>query len=204
MEIAMGTLRPHIPNAVTLMRFPLSAGFALCHFMGMPLLGLVLATAGCLTDWLDGYLARRWNVTSDFGKIADAYADKFICWILTAIAFSILGPQSLLIALTVIIFAYDVGLTFLRYILGHLQIKVSWYAKAKTTGLMAGLLLVYANWLLLMYVDWYADAGYALVLPALANLALFGAGILALMSIGNYLRGYKLERWIPYPINLII
>lgn len=39
----------------------------------------------CLTDWLDGYLARKWQVISKFGQIADPLADKFllICVYLT-------------------------------------------------------------------------------------------------------------------------
>jgi len=34
--------------------------------------------AVCATDWLDGYLARRWQVTSRFGQILDPLADKFL------------------------------------------------------------------------------------------------------------------------------
>lgn len=38
-----------------------------------------LLFAGCMfTDWLDGYLARRWKVTSDFGRMLDPIADKLL------------------------------------------------------------------------------------------------------------------------------
>lgn len=37
---------------------------------------LILVALAAATDWLDGYLARRWNVVSSFGKLADPIADK--------------------------------------------------------------------------------------------------------------------------------
>ncbi|WP_200810906.1 CDP-diacylglycerol--glycerol-3-phosphate 3-phosphatidyltransferase [Demequina sp. NBRC 110057] len=37
---------------------------------------LVLVVFAAATDWLDGYLARRWEVVSAFGKLADPIADK--------------------------------------------------------------------------------------------------------------------------------
>ncbi|MDN4473636.1 CDP-diacylglycerol--glycerol-3-phosphate 3-phosphatidyltransferase [Demequina zhanjiangensis] len=37
---------------------------------------LVIFLAAAATDYLDGYLARRWEVVSDFGKLADPIADK--------------------------------------------------------------------------------------------------------------------------------
>ncbi|MFZ2720140.1 MAG: CDP-alcohol phosphatidyltransferase family protein, partial [Minisyncoccia bacterium] len=175
----------YVPNFVTLTRFPLGIVFAYCHFVGMPRIGLACGILACLTDWLDGFLARRWNVTSDFGKIIDAYADKWVCWILTAVAFSIHGVHGGLIALSIIIFIYDVGLSILRYALGHRHIRVSWYAKAKTTALMIGLLLLYTDWL----------TNYLLgpIVGTIAVLSLVLSGLLAITSMAHYLRGYELE-----------
>jgi cardiolipin synthase len=39
-------------------------------------LALLIYTYGCVTDWADGYLARKWNVTSPFGVFLDPIADK--------------------------------------------------------------------------------------------------------------------------------
>jgi CDP-diacylglycerol--glycerol-3-phosphate 3-phosphatidyltransferase/cardiolipin synthase len=42
------------------------------------LIATVLFTGAAVTDWLDGYLARRWNQTSAFGAFLDPVADKLI------------------------------------------------------------------------------------------------------------------------------
>ncbi len=51
---------------------------------------LCLFVLACITDYLDGYWARKWNVTSDFGRMIDPIADKLLvaaCLIAIAIAF---------------------------------------------------------------------------------------------------------------------
>ncbi len=186
----------YIPTALTLARFPLGIAFAYCYFYDLTYAALVFASLGCITDYLDGYLARRWNVCTKFGKIMDAYGDKWMCWIMTIVAFDIVGPHVTLIALTIIILAYDLGLSFLRYILGHRHITVSWYAKWKTTLLMLGLLIIYVDWTL-------GYPGQGLMTLGALWFVLPSAAVVALLSIGRYLREYQLEWLIPYPVRLI-
>src|SRR5262245_10872993 len=42
------------------------------------LIATILFTGAAVTDWLDGYLARKWNQTSAFGAFLDPVADKLI------------------------------------------------------------------------------------------------------------------------------
>ncbi len=74
-------MRRHIPNALTLLRFAAIPIFVWL-FLGAgdgAAWGAGLFFAGAaLTDQLDGYLARRWNVESAVGKIADPLADRLM------------------------------------------------------------------------------------------------------------------------------
>ena len=70
-----------IPNALTLLRFaaiPVFIWLLLDDRSGPSWpAGIVFGLAG-LTDQLDGYLARRWRVESQFGKVADPLADRLM------------------------------------------------------------------------------------------------------------------------------
>ena len=69
-----------LPNALTLLRLaliPLFVGLMLADDPANWAGGLVFALAG-ITDQVDGYLARRWHVESQFGKVADPLADRLM------------------------------------------------------------------------------------------------------------------------------
>jgi CDP-diacylglycerol--glycerol-3-phosphate 3-phosphatidyltransferase len=78
--------RQHLPNALTLLRLVLAAGFfATLNAFRYPdhnwiwaNVAIVLFIAAAVTDALDGYLARRWNVQSTFGRIMDPFCDKVL------------------------------------------------------------------------------------------------------------------------------
>jgi len=69
------------PNSLTVARIFLTfgfIGFALQGTLNSYLIAAGLFTVGAITDYLDGYLARKYNLHSDFGKIMDPIADKFL------------------------------------------------------------------------------------------------------------------------------
>jgi CDP-diacylglycerol--glycerol-3-phosphate 3-phosphatidyltransferase len=51
---------------------------ASCEWDGQGIAALVLFSVASITDWLDGYLARRWNLITDFGRLMDPLADKVL------------------------------------------------------------------------------------------------------------------------------
>jgi CDP-diacylglycerol--glycerol-3-phosphate 3-phosphatidyltransferase len=73
-----------LPNQLTLVRLVLSVVlFGLIAFHAWASCLVVFALAS-ITDWLDGWLARRWAQTSDLGRVLDPLVDKvLICGIFT-------------------------------------------------------------------------------------------------------------------------
>jgi CDP-diacylglycerol--glycerol-3-phosphate 3-phosphatidyltransferase len=74
-------LRRHIPNALTILRFlaiPVFVWLFLDAGDGAAWGAGIFFAAAALTDQLDGYLARRWQVESAFGKVADPLADRLM------------------------------------------------------------------------------------------------------------------------------
>ena len=74
-------IRRQLPNALTLARFAAIPVFAWLYLEAGdgPAWGAGVFFAGAaLTDQLDGYLARRWHVESQFGKVADPLADRLM------------------------------------------------------------------------------------------------------------------------------
>ena len=70
-----------LPNALTLVRFaliPLFAALLLAAEGGHSWPAAIVFGVAAITDQVDGWLARRWRVESDFGRIADPLADRLM------------------------------------------------------------------------------------------------------------------------------
>ena len=71
----------HIPNLLTLIRIILVPFFIYCLFTvqdNFKLYALVIFIFASITDWLDGYLARKYNFTTKLGIYFDPLADKIL------------------------------------------------------------------------------------------------------------------------------
>jgi len=86
-------LQRRIPNALTVARLVLTAAFvAVLSFYRFPdgapwtlPVALALFVVAAISDALDGYLARKWNAVSVFGRVVDPAADKVL--VLSALVF---------------------------------------------------------------------------------------------------------------------
>lgn len=101
------------------------------------LIVFVLALVAFITDYLDGWLARKWKVVSTFGMAFDPLADKVVC--LTLLAIAGLEIQSWYWLLFVIFALYDTFTMTMRFVLPN-PMPASRIAKLKTSLLMVGLL----------------------------------------------------------------
>lgn len=77
----------NLPNCITVSRLVFTAAVFVClEAMGDPLhpdkalawLSFVLFLIAAFTDFLDGWLARRWQMVTAFGRVADPFADKVL------------------------------------------------------------------------------------------------------------------------------
>lgn len=135
----------NIPTWLTLFRIILIPFFVLAFYLPFkwaPTLCAVIFVLAALTDWFDGFLARRWQQTTRFGAFLDPVADK----IMVAIALVLVTEyyHSFWVSLpAAIMIAREIIISSLREWMAELgkrsKIAVSWVAKVKTTAQMAAL-----------------------------------------------------------------
>ncbi|MDR2721106.1 MAG: CDP-diacylglycerol--glycerol-3-phosphate 3-phosphatidyltransferase [Puniceicoccales bacterium] len=97
----------NLANYITLSRIPLLfvvTSFVYFRFIGSASIGFVIFVLTSLTDWLDGHLARKYDIASTLGTFIDALIDKiFIVGLLVAmLTLNILPRWSLFFVLSII------------------------------------------------------------------------------------------------------
>ena len=159
-----------LPNTLTVARLvviPIYAALILSSVRGHSWPAAILFAAAAFTDQIDGFLARRWNVESRFGKIADPLADR----LLIDVAVVLLWHAGQLPWAAFLIPARDVlliGLTPVAMGRGY-QFEVNFLGKL-------------ATWLL------YLSLGLVMVVHGSWPRLIFWTGFaLAVISLGQYL-----------------
>jgi len=141
---------------------------------------LFLFAAAAFTDWLDGYLARKWKVVSDFGKIMDPLADKLL--VLSALAgITWKLPFRLNMAIFFIILVRELLITILRevYKSRGIIVPADKLGKLKTVMQMTGLVAAYAIW------AWMPDIPQSIF--SIINVWFWLVAAITLISGANYL-----------------
>ena len=130
-----------------------------------------------VTDWLDGYLARKWNQTTSFGAFLDPVADKLMVAAALIVLID-LGRVAPLIAL--IIIGREITISALREWMAKAgkstSVAVSFVGKLKTTAQMIAIVL-------LLYFDPVAG----LPIASIGTLLIWVAALLTLVSMAYYL-----------------
>ncbi|EHJ92309.1 CDP-diacylglycerol--glycerol-3-phosphate 3-phosphatidyltransferase [Vreelandella boliviensis] len=140
----------NIPNILTLARIAfiplLVVLFYLPFSWSMPVAAGLFGLAS-ITDWLDGYLARRWNQSTPFGAFLDPVADKLM--VVVALALLIERYDTLVLTLpALVIIGREIVISALREWMAEMgkrgMVAVSWVGKLKTTLQMVSLLILLA------------------------------------------------------------
>jgi CDP-diacylglycerol---glycerol-3-phosphate 3-phosphatidyltransferase len=140
------------PNLLTLLRIfliPVFIGAYYFPFRWASLLAMALFVLAALTDWLDGYLARRLNQSSPFGAFLDPVADKLMVAsalvLLAADAriHSLVLDYRLFAIVVLIIIGREITVSALREWMAELgeraRVAVSFLGKFKTIGQMVAI-----------------------------------------------------------------
>jgi CDP-diacylglycerol--glycerol-3-phosphate 3-phosphatidyltransferase/cardiolipin synthase len=177
----------NIPIILTLLRIiliPVFVGlFYLFQYLpwngANELITFIFALAA-LTDWFDGYLARRWNQTSAFGAFLDPVADK----LMVAVALVLLvqtDPTPEMAIPAAVIIGREITISALREWMAEIgqraQVAVSQIGKIKTTAQMMALLMLL-----------YQEPLLGLPIYLIGVILLYIAAVLTLWSMMVYLR----------------
>lgn len=122
----------NIPNVLTAVRFIITPVFGYCLGTGQYILALILFSLGGITDVLDGYIARKYNLITSFGKLADPLADKLMQ--LTAlVVLSIQGVIPTVFLIIILAKESFMGLGSLTlYKKENIVVSANWYGKLST------------------------------------------------------------------------
>jgi len=104
----------NLPNTLTVSRIFLTVIFIIIFTqkgLEPKVFALIIFTLASLTDYLDGYIARKHNLISRFGKIMDPIADKFL---LLSAFFIFMQMHLIAVWMFILIFAREVSVTGLR------------------------------------------------------------------------------------------
>ena len=173
-------MKQKIPNYLTWSRvwiIPVIAVLVVMPAGWTNYLSALLFCLVALTDWLDGYLARKWQVQSDFGAFLDPVADKLLVVVLL-ILLAVQAPSFLMLISVIVIVSREIVISALREWMAGMGmrdvVQVAPIGKLKTTLQMIALLFLLV-----------ANPGNALYIFGLV--VLVAAAVVTLLSMIQYL-----------------
>ena len=177
----------NVPTALTWLRILLIPVFVGVYYLpdawlapaGKNWLAMSIFAVAAITDWLDGWLARRLGLTSAFGAFLDPVADK----LMVAAALILLVALGRAEAwLAIIIIGREIAISALREWMAELgagkSVAVAFAGKLKTTAQMTAIIA------LLLYEPLIPGVST----PVLGTVALWLAAALTLWSMVHYLK----------------
>ena len=187
----------NLPNKLSMFRILMVPVFMIFFAVPLPLsetatriIIAVIFAITSLTDMIDGKIARKYNLITDFGKFIDPLADKFLVFaallgILTNDYFAALRPYFIWAA-AIIIFR-ELAVTSIRLVAAGksgLVIAASWLGKIKTVSQMFGIVFI------LLEPVIFGDLTTAFGLPMISMVFIVIMTVMTLWSGIDYLKTY--------------
>lgn len=163
----------NIPNILTTIRFFLIPVFYIVHFSSIEnhfIISIIIFLVAGITDVLDGYIARKYNLVTKWGTLLDPLADKLM---LLTVLYSLSKTIGISIWIFILILAKE-GLMILG---GLLLLKNQTVIAAKYYGKAATLFF-------------YLSIGVMIFNENAGTIIMYIAIVLALFAFFNYLKNY--------------
>lgn len=185
-------LKMNVPNILTMIRIACTPVVIALFLINIPngigyLCALGVYAFACFTDFLDGYIARKYNLITDFGKFMDQIADKFItttAMILVLLAFPVTYSW-LAILMVLIVVLRDILISGVRMVAANkdLVIPADIFGKIKSFFLDIGsmVLMLYiglVNCVVAFWLEYLRLAGVIILIIGV---------VLCIVSCINYI-----------------
>lgn len=173
----------NLPTYLTLLRIALIPFIVVLFYVPWPYTHIACAAVfgiAAITDWLDGYLARKWGQTTLFGAFLDPVADKLMVAI-TLVLIVQADPSPYVAIASAIIIGREITIASLREWMAEIgqrkRIEVSSLGKWKTTAQMTAIII------LLLGMDIWKES-----LQQAGQFFLMISAVLTLWSMINYMQ----------------
>lgn len=163
----------NVPNVLTIVRMLLIPVFVVLHAMEHEKLALLVFCIASFTDWLDGHIARKHNLITDFGKLMDPLADKLM--VCTALVMQGLRGALPWVAITIVIIKEAIMVYGSSYMLAHdIVVYANMWGKLAQCSFILALVLSF----------WHGDFA-AMALPV-DRVILWIAVVIAVIALVDY------------------
>lgn len=189
----------HLPNILTIIRFLLIPVIVLFALNNNYIAAIVVLTISGITDILDGYIARRFNLISDFGKLMDPFADKATqLTILVVLSIKEIIPFWIMIVVLLKEVLMIAGASFLYG--KELVVSSKWYGKLATVlfyvAIVCSLFILYWNSSLVSHPEYSLPT-----LPHFDTYIYYLAVFTTLFSFIMYVRAFYIQDYLKKAIK---
>ena len=173
----------NLPTSLTLLRIALIPFLVVAFYLpwkGTHVLCAIIFAVAAITDWLDGYLARKMSLTTLFGAFLDPVADKLMVVVMLVLIVQA-DPSPYVAIASAIIIGREITIASLREWMAEIgqrhQVAVSGLGKWKTTSQMVAIIT------LLLSMDVWTGP-----LRQIGQVLLLVSAVLTLWSMVTYLK----------------
>ena len=171
----------NLPNVITIVRILMIPVFIVIYYLPWEwhhLISAAIFAIAAITDWLDGFLARKLNMVTEFGEFIDPVADKLIVVAALALLLEVYATPWFALP-AIIIIGREIVISALREWMAKIgfskKVKVSYIGKVKTWVQMVAIvvLLIASNTML--------------IFTALGFILIYSSAVLSIWSMIHYL-----------------